>query len=220
MARVVGWILGSPVGHPGVATSTLELSGTPPSFAPPRRRFEESAAALLGAIGINPEESETIPFACGDTTGGSETEPQAVFFGSRETTACRPRTIEGSNYFANTVRRTESGDLPPCAVNGLECYRVSDQGRRNRRRGERSSSTCAARVSETAPGPVQGRCSPVGFRALLASQGIWVALFLFMGGGRQTGSNPSSYPEVRPDLSASSLDRTVWNAVCRPQPGG
>ena len=30
-----------------------------------------------------------------------------------------PRTIEGSNYFANTVRRAERGDLPPGAVNGL-----------------------------------------------------------------------------------------------------
>ena len=80
---------------------------------------------MLRALGADPDRPDTIPFGCGDATAGSETELQAAVTGSRHSVDL-PRTIAESSYFANTVRRMPSGDLPPGAVNRLEHW--LDQG--------------------------------------------------------------------------------------------
>ena len=73
----------------------------------------------LRAIGVDPDRPDTIPFACGDATGGSETELQAAVVGSRQA-ADLPRAIQDSNYFANTARRMQSGDVSRHAMHRLE----------------------------------------------------------------------------------------------------
>ena len=52
---------------------------------------------------------ESIPFSLGDVTAGSETELQAAVSGPKECVDL-PIVIENSNYFANIVRRSCSGD--------------------------------------------------------------------------------------------------------------
>ena len=87
------------------------------ALATPRSRLEPAEA--LRAIGVDPDKPDTIPLACGDATGGSRTELQAAVVGSHRAVDL-PRAIEDSNYFANTARRTQSGDLPRRAMHRLE----------------------------------------------------------------------------------------------------
>jgi hypothetical protein len=66
-----------------------------------------------------------LPFSPGDTTAGTETELQAAVRGRREAVDL-PRFIEGSNYYANIVRRAASGDMPKNVVSELEKYLLSN----------------------------------------------------------------------------------------------
>ncbi|MBI5249343.1 MAG: hypothetical protein HY912_07595, partial [Desulfomonile tiedjei] len=64
---------------------------------------------------------ESIPFSENDATAGSETELQAAVVGSRECVDL-PKVIEGSNYFANVVKRAAAGDTSNRVVTDLERY--------------------------------------------------------------------------------------------------
>jgi hypothetical protein len=64
---------------------------------------------------------ERLPFGAGDTTGGTETELQAVVIGGRGEVDL-PCIIEQSDYFANMAKRAAAGDTPKRLVADLEHY--------------------------------------------------------------------------------------------------
>jgi hypothetical protein len=78
-----------------------------------------SPAASLRAAGVDARKPDTIPFCGADATAGSETELQVAVLGRRDTVDL-PRTIEGSSFFENVVRRAEAGDMPKRALSDLE----------------------------------------------------------------------------------------------------
>jgi hypothetical protein len=88
-----------------------------PKAAPSRPDLRESLALL----GVKNGRIETLPFAVGDTTAGSECELQVAVHGTKEDVDL-PRTILASNYFANALRRTMSGDNSRKVVSDLERY--------------------------------------------------------------------------------------------------
>jgi hypothetical protein len=69
---------------------------------------------------------ERLPFALGDTTGGTETELQAVVVGSRADVDL-PRTIGESDYYANIAKRAAAGDTPKRLIADLEEYLSSNR---------------------------------------------------------------------------------------------
>jgi hypothetical protein len=91
-------------------------SGRPHSLSGSR---EPAIAERLAAAGVDPARPDAIPFCGADATGGSETELQVGVYGRRESVDL-PRTIEGSNFFANIVRRVAAGDSSPRAIGALE----------------------------------------------------------------------------------------------------
>jgi len=64
---------------------------------------------------------ERLPFCAGDTTGGTETELQAVVVGGRHDVDL-PCTIEQSDYYANLAKRAAAGDTPKRLIADLERY--------------------------------------------------------------------------------------------------
>lgn len=78
------------------------------------------ALHALGVYGVNGNlVVERLPFASNDSTVGTETELQVAVAGSRQDVDL-PLTIEASNYFANVMRRTATGDLSGRVVRDLE----------------------------------------------------------------------------------------------------
>ena len=69
---------------------------------------------------------ERLPFAAGDTTGGTETELQAVVVGGRGEVDL-PCIIEQSDYFANIAKRAAAGDMPKRLIADLEHYLASNR---------------------------------------------------------------------------------------------
>nr|WP_320050942.1 hypothetical protein [uncultured Desulfuromonas sp.] len=67
-----------------------------------------------------------LPFADGDVTAGSESELQAVVVGSAKDVDL-PQTIEQSRFFANMIKRAQSGETPEKQVEGLRDF-ISDHG--------------------------------------------------------------------------------------------
>ncbi len=70
--------------------------------------------AIIKSLDVHsdkPDFISSLPFSPADITVGSETELQAVVQGSRYNVDL-PLLIERSNYFANIVKRTASGDAP------------------------------------------------------------------------------------------------------------
>jgi hypothetical protein len=76
---------------------------------------------LLCAEGGGRSFLERLPFAAGDTTGGTETELQAVVVGGRGEVDL-PCIIEQSDYFANIAKRAAAGDTPKRLIADLENY--------------------------------------------------------------------------------------------------
>jgi len=75
---------------------------------------------------LGPEEDgrsflERLPFGPGDSTGGTETELQAVVVGGRGDVDL-PCVIEQSDYFANIAKRAAAGDTPKRLIADLEQY--------------------------------------------------------------------------------------------------
>ena len=64
---------------------------------------------------------ERLPFCAGDTTGGTETELQAVVVGGRGEVDL-PCVIEQSDYYANIAKRAAAGDTPKRLIAGLDRY--------------------------------------------------------------------------------------------------
>jgi len=90
------------LGFPGVA------AGKPPTL--------EECLDALELRGL-----ESLPFAPGDATAGSESELQAAVVGRRDTVDL-PRVIERSRYLANVQKRIRAGETPQSQIRGLEEY--------------------------------------------------------------------------------------------------
>ena len=80
---------------------------------------------IFGLLGIDPGSgvhfSESLPFSLNDATAGSENELQAAVLGSRHDVDL-PISIEHSGFYANIVRRIQSGDTPRTLASGLQSY--------------------------------------------------------------------------------------------------
>ena len=89
------------------------------------QRIVKSNRELMELIGVRYTESGvnpvSLPFSPADTTDGSESELQTVVEGSRKDVDL-PLSIEQSNYFANTMRRTIAGEMPKKKIHELEKY--------------------------------------------------------------------------------------------------
>lgn len=75
----------------------------------------------VDALGSRPGRPETLPFAPGDATAGTENELQAAVFGDAVDVDLAIN-IQESNYFANIVRRAGTGDTSKRAVSRLERF--------------------------------------------------------------------------------------------------
>jgi hypothetical protein len=78
---------------------------------------------VYGLFGLN---IESLPFSLYDTTGGSETELQAVVLGKRSDVDL-PTMIEQSHYFSNILRRARAGDTKKKVITDLEKYLNSNE---------------------------------------------------------------------------------------------
>ncbi len=72
-------------------------------------------------LGINPDHIDTLPFSADDITAGSETELQVAVVGDKNHVDL-PCTIKNSSYYANIVRRSQTGDVPDTALEQLNQY--------------------------------------------------------------------------------------------------
>ena len=101
------------------SSSTIHPSATvtelPPLF------LKNVMTLLLGTDTGGAIDLESLPFCAGDTTGGTETELQAVVAGDRDKTDL-PLIIEQSDYFANIAKRAAAGDTPRRLITDLERY--------------------------------------------------------------------------------------------------
>jgi hypothetical protein len=85
-----------------------------------------SVASILEDLGVRSTRGsgiviESLPFAGGDITAGSESELQAVVIGDKASVDL-PLQIERSNYYANIVRRIAAGDTPRRTITALEQF--------------------------------------------------------------------------------------------------
>ena len=76
---------------------------------------------LLRSEGAGGSFLERLPFSAGDTTGGTETELQAVVVGERGEVDL-PCIIEQSEYYANITKRAAAGDTPKRLIADLDQY--------------------------------------------------------------------------------------------------
>lgn len=86
---------------------------------------EISIHKLMTLIGVRQTsggvDPASLPFSLADTTAGSESELQTVVMGKRADVDL-PLTIEQSNYYENSLRRTQTGDTPKKKINRLDNY--------------------------------------------------------------------------------------------------
>ncbi|MBK7599410.1 MAG: hypothetical protein IPJ07_13165 [Acidobacteria bacterium] len=85
-----------------------------------------SVASILEDLGVRSTRGsgiviESLPFASGDITAGSESELQAVVIGDKASVDL-PLQIERSNYYANIVRHIAAGDTPRRTIMALERF--------------------------------------------------------------------------------------------------
>ena len=85
-----------------------------------------SLEVIVHHLGINPHGprdpfTESLPFSLNDTTAGTENELQAVVVGWKGDVDL-PVTIEQSNYFANIMRRIQTGDTSKRLASDLERF--------------------------------------------------------------------------------------------------
>src|SRR5262244_3615593 len=69
---------------------------------------------------------ESLPFAPGDATAGTENELQAIVIGRRYTVDL-PVSIERSKYYANIARRVARGEASPTLLSELERFLADNQ---------------------------------------------------------------------------------------------
>jgi len=104
--------------------SNLTLSQDSPNESIAETINEQISCELLG---INPEDPSTFPFSETDITAGSETELQVAVIGDKNHVDL-PCTIKNSSYYANVVRRSETGEVPDTAVEQLNEYLDNETG--------------------------------------------------------------------------------------------
>jgi len=95
-----------------------------PDIAENQERAIPSLAMMMERMSIRRSRDmnvSSLPFAPGDTTARSEAELQAIVIGSRNSVDL-PLTIEQSNYFADMLRRTATGDTRKRMVTDLEKF--------------------------------------------------------------------------------------------------
>lgn len=109
-----------PVAHL-MKTSSSVAESAPKTVARATRRGLES-------LGVDPWRPETIPFGPEDVTAGSESELQVAVVGERSDVDL-PLAIEQSSFFANSIRRAQSGDAPQRIVSDLEDWLESNRDR-------------------------------------------------------------------------------------------
>lgn len=78
-------------------------------------------------LGINPKDLSTLPFSAEDITAGSETELQVAVMGDKDHVDL-PCTIRKSSYYANVLRRSQTGDVADSAVERLNEYLENQSG--------------------------------------------------------------------------------------------
>lgn len=84
--------------------------------------YSHDIAGLLGcSIRTADNYIQSLPFSVNDTTAGTETELQAAVIGEKDAVDL-PVSIENSNYYANIMRRTASGDSPKRLMADLDCF--------------------------------------------------------------------------------------------------
>lgn len=109
-----------PAALPGglsAAVSTLHPAARAGDYRSP-----ETLRTLLDIQRAHPERFlASLPFAAGDVTAGSEIELQAVVAGGKGSVDL-PLTIEGSNYYANVLRRNIAGDTPRKRIEDVERF--------------------------------------------------------------------------------------------------
>jgi hypothetical protein len=97
-------------------------SASCPGTAPDSPADLQGIFASLGIDRRSPDRLlATLPFGAGDVTAGAENELQAVVLGKREDVDL-PLTIEGSDYFANILKRARAGDTPEKLLTCLEDF--------------------------------------------------------------------------------------------------
>ncbi len=106
-----------------MSRTTARVASCPTDGGPVSR---QSLKSLMTRIGVRYDRSGSVdpaslPFVSGDTTAGSESELQTVVAGARSDVDL-PLTIEQSNFFANTKKRIERGDLAKRKLSDLETY--------------------------------------------------------------------------------------------------
>lgn len=111
------------MGRPAPAMDFRRVKSAPAYGSP---AYVRSVMESLGVRTGDPGFISRLPFSPGDVTAGSETELQAVVRGSR-LSADLPLMIERSNYYANIVRRTASGDAPKDILSNLEKFLGSNR---------------------------------------------------------------------------------------------
>ncbi len=79
-------------------------------------------ARLLGCSTLTADTYiQSLPFALNDVAAGTETKLQAAVVGGKDAVDL-PVIIETSNYYANIMRRTASGDRPKSLMADLDCF--------------------------------------------------------------------------------------------------
>ncbi|OPY79914.1 MAG: hypothetical protein A4E70_01987 [Syntrophus sp. PtaU1.Bin005] len=104
-----------------------------PAFSPnpsgAQERFLHDRVRILESLSIRRGEHldvSLLPFAPGDTTAGSEAELQAVVIGDRNSVDL-PLTIRQSNYFADMLRRSSTGDTRKRVLTEIEAFLTSNR---------------------------------------------------------------------------------------------
>jgi hypothetical protein len=98
-----------------VPKAVLGFPGAVPD-PPQRTPTLDECLAALGADGV-----ESLPFAGGDVTAGSESELQAAVLGRREDVDL-PLSVARSRYLADVGKRIRRGDTSQSLMRGLEQY--------------------------------------------------------------------------------------------------
>ncbi len=92
-----------------------------------------SAQKIMRLLGVCLDGSshglcESLPFSVNDATVGAENELQAVVMGKKSDVDL-PLSIEQSNYYANIIRRAQTGETPKKLISNLERFLNENEDR-------------------------------------------------------------------------------------------
>jgi hypothetical protein len=101
--------------------SQLMYAVAAPAGFPPDTPSLEAALKALDLDGDTTRHPESLPFMCGDTTVGAESELQAAVAGAAEHVDLALQ-IRASNYFSNVVRHAMSQETPRHMATAIETF--------------------------------------------------------------------------------------------------